>query len=95
MCLSIPAQLVSIHTSSSAPDSPESNAPSTLLRLGKVNLGGILKEVSLAYVPEAKVGDYVLVHVGFAISVIDEKEALFVSDFLKNYENDPSTETRE
>ena len=43
--------------------------------MGKVQFGGILKEVCLAYTPEAQVGDYVLVHVGFAISRIDEAEA--------------------
>jgi hydrogenase expression/formation protein HypC len=46
-----------------------------LLRTGKVSFGGMLREVSLAYVPETKVGDYVIVHVGFAISQLDEQEA--------------------
>jgi hydrogenase expression/formation protein HypC len=45
------------------------------LPMGKVEFGGILKQVCLAYTPEAQVGDYVLVHVGFAISRIDEDEA--------------------
>jgi hydrogenase expression/formation protein HypC len=45
------------------------------MRSGKLSFGGVLKQVSLAYVPEAKVGDYAIVHVGFAISVIDEDEA--------------------
>jgi hydrogenase expression/formation protein HypC len=43
--------------------------------MGKIDFGGVVKEVCLAYVPEAKVGDYVLIHVGFAISVMDEEEA--------------------
>jgi hydrogenase expression/formation protein HypC len=47
-----------------------------------VDFGGILKQVNLAYVPEAKMGDYVLVHAGFAISVIDEKQAGEVFEFL-------------
>ena len=47
-----------------------------LYRAGKVSFGGIQKEVNLAYVPEAQVGDYVIVHVGFAISRVDEKEAM-------------------
>jgi hydrogenase expression/formation protein HypC len=51
-------------------------------RAGKVNFGGILKQVSLAYVPEATVGDYVLVHVGFAISRVDEGEAKKVFEYL-------------
>lgn len=45
------------------------------LRMGRVSFGGILKDVCLAYVPEARVGDYVLVHVGFGLAVVDEEEA--------------------
>ncbi len=45
------------------------------MRMGKVDFGGVAREVCLAYVPEAEVGDYVIVHVGFAISLIDEAEA--------------------
>ncbi len=45
------------------------------MRMGRVSFGGVVKEVCLAYVPEAKVGDHVLVHVGFGLSVIDEEEA--------------------
>ena len=71
MCLAIPGKLIQI----------EENSPIT--RTGKVDFGGILKEVNLAYVPEARIGDYVLVHVGFAISVVDESEANFVFDYLK------------
>jgi hydrogenase expression/formation protein HypC len=55
----------------------------SLFRTGKVDFGGIVKEVSLAYVPEAKVGDYVVVHVGFAISLIDESEANKVFEYLR------------
>jgi hydrogenase expression/formation protein HypC len=54
-----------------------------LERAGKVNFGGITKEVNLAYVPEAKVGDYVIVHVGFAISIVDAEEAARVFEYLK------------
>lgn len=71
MCLAIPGKLVQIEESS------------PITRTGKVDFGGILKEVNLAYVPEARVGDYVLVHVGFAISIVDESEANFVFDYLK------------
>ncbi len=63
MCLAVPGKIVSI-----AGDEP-------LMRSGKLNFGGVLKQVSLAYVPEAKVGDYAIVHAGFAISLIDEDEA--------------------
>jgi len=71
MCLAIPGKITSL-----AGEDP-------LLRTGKVDFGGILKEVSLAYVPEAKVGDYVVVHVGFAISVVDENEANKVFEYLR------------
>ena len=71
MCLAIPGKLTSI----------AGNDP--LSRTGKVDFGGILKEVSLAYVPEAKVGNYVVVHVGFAISLVDEDEANTVFEYLR------------
>ncbi|MCK6619627.1 MAG: HypC/HybG/HupF family hydrogenase formation chaperone [Calditrichaceae bacterium] len=71
MCLAVPGKIMSI----------EGDDP--LLRIGKVSFGGIVKEVNLAYVPEAKVDDYVLVHVGFAINTVDEEEALKVFQYLK------------
>jgi hydrogenase expression/formation protein HypC len=71
MCLAVPGKIISI------------KGEDPLLRTGKVNFGGIQKEVSLAYTPEAKVGDYVLVHVGFAISTIDEAEANRVFEYLR------------
>jgi len=74
MCLAIPGKIESI-----AGDDP-------LSRTGKINFGGILKEACLAYVPEAKVGDYVIVHVGFALSRVDEAEAHKVFDYLKQME---------
>ena len=54
-----------------------------LFKKGKVNFGGIIKEVSLAYVPEAVIGNYVIVHAGFAISKVDEDEAMKVFEYLK------------
>jgi len=74
MCLAIPGKIESI-----SGDDP-------LTRMGKVNFGGILKDASLAYVPEAEVGDYVIVHVGFALSRLDEAEARKVFDYLKQME---------
>ena len=71
MCLAIPGKIASI-----SDDDP-------LMRTGKVDFGGILKEVSLAYVPEATVGDYVIVHVGFALSRVDEAEAQQVFAYLR------------
>ncbi len=71
MCLAIPGKILSI----------EGEDP--ILRTGKVSFGGITKEVNLSFVPEAKVNDYVLVHVGMAISTIDEEEAHKVFEYLK------------
>jgi hydrogenase expression/formation protein HypC len=71
MCLAVPGKITSI-----SGDDP-------LTRTGKVDFGGILKEVSLAYVPEARIGDYVIVHVGFAISRLDEAEANKVFEYLR------------
>jgi hydrogenase expression/formation protein HypC len=71
MCLAVPGKLISVD------EGP------ALTRSGKVDFGGILKEVSLAYLPEAKLGDYVLVHVGFALSVVDEAEANQVFEYLR------------
>ncbi|GAB4432791.1 MAG: HypC/HybG/HupF family hydrogenase formation chaperone [Anaerolineae bacterium] len=74
MCLGVPGKIVEINENPSG------------LTMGKVNFSGITKEVCLAYVPEAKIDDYVVVHVGFAISIIDEKEAMEVFDFLRQME---------
>jgi hydrogenase expression/formation protein HypC len=63
MCLAVPGKILSV-----AGEDP-------LQRIGRVSFGGITKEVNLAFVPEAKVGDYVVVHVGLAISTVDEEEA--------------------
>ena len=71
MCLAIPGKIESV-----SGDDP-------LLRMGKINFGGILKEASLAYLPEANIGDYVIVHVGFAISRLDEDEAQKIFEYLK------------
>jgi hydrogenase expression/formation protein HypC len=71
MCLAVPGKIISIR------------AAEPLMRTGRVRFGGIVKEVNLAYVPEAHVGDYVLVHVGFAISTLDETEAQEVFEYLR------------
>lgn len=71
MCLAVPGKLISIE------------AGTELERTGRVSFGGIVKEVSFAYVPEAKVGDYVIVHVGFALSIVDEEEAQRVFEYLE------------
>jgi hydrogenase expression/formation protein HypC len=71
MCLAVPGKILNI----------EGEDP--IFRCGKVSFGGIVKNINLAYVPEAKIGDYVLVHVGFAISTIDEEEAEEVFGYLQ------------
>ena len=63
MCLAVPARILSL-----SGDDP-------IIRTGRVDFGGVVKEVNFAFAPEAAIGDYVLVHVGFAIAVLDQTEA--------------------
>ncbi len=70
MCLAVPGKIINI----------EGN--DALERKGKVDFSGIQKEVNLAYVPDAKVGNYVIVHAGFAISQVDEEEAVKTLEYL-------------
>jgi hydrogenase expression/formation protein HypC len=70
MCLGIPGKIIDIY---------EANG----LQMGKVDFGGVTKEVCLAYVPEAKIGDYTVIHVGFALNLLDEAEALETLDLLR------------
>lgn len=72
MCLAVPGKLESI-----------TSELDEVFRIGKVNFEGIKKEVNLALVPESKIGDYLLVHVGAAIAIIDEVEAKKTMDALK------------
>lgn len=74
MCLAVPGRIVSL-----AEEAP-------LARIGRVDFGGVVKEISLDFVPEAGIGDYVLVHVGFALTVIDEREAERVFALLREME---------
>ncbi len=71
MCLGIPGKVVEII------DDPMG------MNMGKVNFGGIQRDVCLAYVPDVKVGEYVIVHVGFAINKVDEDEAMEVFEMLR------------
>lgn len=71
MCLAVPGRLMSVE------------GEDDLRRVGRVSFDGVIKEVSLAYVPEARPGDYVIVHVGFALSLIDEGEAQAIFDTLR------------
>jgi hydrogenase expression/formation protein HypC len=71
MCLAIPGKVESI------------TGADPLTRMGRVNFSGVIKEACLAYVPEVQVGDYVIVHVGFALSKVDEAEARKVFEYLE------------
>jgi hydrogenase expression/formation protein HypC len=71
MCLAVPGQIASI------------DETDPVLRCGRVSFGGIVKRINLSCVPEARVGDYVLVHAGLAISTMDEDEAGQVFEYLR------------
>jgi hydrogenase expression/formation protein HypC len=72
MCLAIPGKVISL-----APDFDEVNYP------GKVSFGGIVREVNFCFLPEVLIGDYVLVHVGVALSKVDENEAMETLKYLE------------
>ncbi|HLA86985.1 MAG TPA: HypC/HybG/HupF family hydrogenase formation chaperone [Anaerolineales bacterium] len=81
MCLAIPGKITEIYQKDS-------------LRMAKIDFGGIAKEICLAYTPESKVGDYALIHVGFAISLMDEEEAQETLKLIKEvaeFENEINT----
>ena len=78
MCLGIPGRVVSID-----------RRPNELT-MGKIEFGGVSRDICLEYVPDVKVGDFVIVHVGFAISVLNEQEARAVFDALTSFGNSPS-----
>jgi hydrogenase expression/formation protein HypC len=70
MCLAIPGKIVELHENCG-------------VRMSRVDFGGITREACLEYIPDAKIGDYVLVHVGFAISKVDEEEAARTYQYLE------------
>lgn len=82
MCLGIPGKIIDIYKTDG-------------LRMGRIDFGGVLREACLTYVPEAKIGEYALIHVGFAISLVSEQEAqetlaLFQEIMQHELEIDPS-----
>lgn len=83
MCLAVPGKIVDIQG-----DDP-------LLRSARVSFAGVVKQVNLGFVPEAKAGDYVLVHVGVAISIVDQAEAERTFDYLKRMGDLDGLETQE
>jgi hydrogenase expression/formation protein HypC len=75
MCLGVPGKVIAIE-------------PDPLgMTMGKVSFAGVVKRVCLAYVPEVQIGDYVVVHVGFAISRVDEQEAAKVFEYLREMDD--------
>jgi hydrogenase expression/formation protein HypC len=70
MCLAVPGKILEIHEAASS-------------RIGKIEFGGIIRQAYLDFVPEAAVGDYVIVHVGFAISRVDAEEAMRTYELLE------------
>lgn len=74
MCLGIPGEVIQIYTEHD-------------MLMAKVDFGGVFKRVCLEHTPEAKVGDYVIVHVGFSLQVIDQEEARQVFAFLKRMDD--------
>jgi len=73
MCLGIPAKVIELY---------EANG----MKMAKVDFGGVIKEACMEYLPEIKLGDYTIVHVGFGLSILDEQEAMETMDLLKQIE---------
>jgi hydrogenase expression/formation protein HypC len=74
MCLGVPGKIIEMYESGG-------------LSMGKIDFGGVVREACLAYVPEAKLGDYTVIHVGFAISLLSEKEAQETLELLRDIAN--------
>jgi hydrogenase expression/formation protein HypC len=74
MCLGVPGKIVELY---------ESNG----IQMGRIDFGGVYREACLAYVPEAKIGDYVLIHVGFALNILSEEEAAETLSLLQEIAN--------
>ena len=70
MCLGVPGKIIEIYEKDG-------------LRMGKIDFGGVVRETCLAYVPDAVIGDYALIHVGFALNIISEQEAQETLDLLR------------
>jgi hydrogenase expression/formation protein HypC len=70
MCLGVPAKVIELYQANG-------------MRMARVDFGGVIKEACMEYLPEAKVGDYTIVHVGFGLSILDEQEALETMELLK------------
>ena len=84
MCLAVPGKILTI---------TETPIDDPFGRTGRVSFGGIVKEVCLAYTPEAQVGNFVIVHVGFALNTVDELEAHRVFEYLRQMDELAELET--
>jgi len=74
MCLGVPGKIIEMYESGG-------------LSMGKIDFGGVVREACLAYVPEAQLGDYTIIHVGFAISLLSEQEAQETLELLRDIAN--------
>ena len=70
MCLAIPGKVIEIYTTKG-------------MKMARVDFGGVIKEACMEYLPEVKLGDYTIIHVGFGLSILDEKEAFETMELLK------------
>ena len=70
MCLGVPGKIIEIYEKES-------------MKMGKVDFGGVIRETCFDFVPEAKIGNYTIIHVGFAISLLSEEEALSTLEMLR------------
>jgi hydrogenase expression/formation protein HypC len=73
MCLAIPGKVTELY---------ETNG----MKMAKIDFGGVVKEACMEYLPEIKIGDYTIIHVGFGLSILDEKEAFETMDLLRQIE---------
>jgi len=80
MCLAVPGKILEI------------TEVDNFTKTARVSFGGAIKTIDLSFVPEAKIGDYIIAHVGFALSVIDEEEAKKTFEYLDEMFNDGSAE---
>jgi len=82
MCLGVPGKVIELY---------ETNG----MKMAKIDFGGVVKEACMEYLPEVKVGDYTIIHVGFGLSILDEQEAMETMELLKQIEaagNEPEPE---
>jgi len=74
MCLAVPGKVIELYVSKG-------------MKMARVDFGGVIKEACMEYLPEIKVGDYTIIHVGFGLSIMDEKEAFETMELLKQVDS--------